>query len=424
MHRVHKVALDLNDRQAGHMARAAGTSRFAHNWALARWGVLYEAWKADPENNPRPNQLLIRRELNAVKRVEFPWMSEVTKCAPQEAIIDLGKAFMNFFAGRARHPRFHKKGERDSFRVSSGQFSVVGARLRLPHVGWVRMHEALRWPDAKLLSVTVSRHRGRWFASVACEIPDPAPQDRPGAAVGVDVGTRGYATSNGEIIAVPRALRRAQRRLRRLQQKMARQRKGSKNRDKTKAKLARLHGRVADIRADWLHQTTSNLVDRFSVIGVEDLNVRGMTARPKPKPDPDRPGMFLANKAKAKAGLNKSILDAGFGEFRRQLEYKCPEHEGVLVVIDRWYPSSRLCSACGVKTKHLPLHVRRWACENCGTSHHRDVNAAINLRNYAVSSTVSACGEFKTADPPGHAPAVSSRLCETGTEHQTMQEHV
>ena len=425
VHRTHKVALDLNNVQAGHMAKTAGTARFAHNWALARWQALYDVWQSDPAGSPRPNQLLIRRELNSVKATEFPWMSEVTKCAPQEAIIDLGRAFTNFFAGRARCPRFHRKGVRDSFRVSSGFFAVDGNRLRLPHVGWVTMRESLRWPGARVLSVTLSKRRGRWHAAIACELPDPAPAPKPaGPVVGVDVGTRGYVTSEGDIIATPQALRRAQRRLRRAQQALSRKTKGSNNRAKAKARVARLHAKVADIRADWLHQLTSRLAGGHGVICVEDLNVRGMTARPKPKPGPDRPGVYLKNGAKAKAGLNKAILDAGFGEFRRQLEYKCPERGGRLVVADRWYPSSRMCNKCGARTKHLPLHVRKWTCENCGTSHHRDVNAAINLRNHAVSSTVSACGEFPAAEPEGITPTGPSHLCEAGTEHQTLREHV
>ena len=286
------------------------------------------------------------------------------------------------------------------------------------------MREHLRWPEAKLVSVTITRQRGRWFAAIACDLPDPVPApSRGGRVVGVDVGTRGYATSDGELLPTPRAYVRAQRCLRRAQQSLARKKRGSANRRKAQGKVSRLHGQVADARNNWLHQNTSVLVKGADVIGIEDLNVRGMTARPAPKPDPGKPGHFLPNKARAKAGLNKAILDAGFGEFRRQLEYKCPERGVKLIVADRWYPSSRLCSTCGVKTKHLPLHIRAWTCEKCGTSHHRDINAAINLKHYAASSAVSACGEFPTTDPPG-PPDRSSQLRETGTEHQTVHEHV
>ncbi|MCL2783552.1 MAG: transposase [Propionibacteriaceae bacterium] len=404
MLRTHKVALDVTNVQATYLARACGTARFAYNWGLARWQEQYEAAKADP-SLPKPSQQLLRRELNAVKREQYPWMMDVTKCAVQESIIDLGKAFNNFFAGRARYPRFHKKGQSESFRVSSGFFKVDGRRLRLPLIGWLRMREPLRWPDAKLVSVTIVKHRGRWFAAIVCELPEPSPTPRqPFTAVGVDVGVREYVTSNGEHIQVPRAYRVAEHRLRRAQQTLSRKQKGSHNRDKTKAKLSRLHGRVGDIRADWLHQTTRRLVDGYAVIGVEDLNVKGMAKNHH---------------------LAKSVLDAGFFQFRRQLEYKAPATGATVIVADRWFPSSKTCSNCGVKTKRLTsLSVRVWVCETCGISHHRDVNAAINLRNHAASSAVSACGEFMASEPVGLAPPDLNRLVEAGTRHQTVNRHV
>jgi len=402
VHRVHKVALDLNNVQATYMAKAAGTSRFAYNWALAQWMEQHERSKTDP-GAAKPSQLSLRRQLNAVKAEQFPWMGEVTKCAPQEAIIDLGRAFANFFAGRAKFPSFHRKGERDSFRLSPGQFAVRGRRLRVPNLGWVKMREDLRWPDARLLSVTISRRRGRWFASVVCDLPDPIPAPRPVAAVGVDVGTGSYVTSDAGTVTVPRAYRKAEKRLRRAQQALSRKQKGSKNRARARARVARIHGRTADVRADWLHQLTRDLVDEYSVIGIEDLNVRGMTKNKR---------------------LAKSVLDAGFFEFRRQLEYKAPAVGAQVVAADRWFPSSKTCNVCGARTKHLPLQVRSWVCEDCGTSHHRDVNAAINLKNNAASSAVSACGEFSASDPPGLVPPGPSSLDEAGTGHQLVGDHV
>ena len=402
MHRVHKVALDLNDVQATYMAKAAGTARFAYNWALAQWKEQYERSRTDP-GAARPSQLSLRRQLNAVKAEQYPWMREVTKCAPQEAIIDLGRAFVNFFAGRARFPTFHRKGERDSFRLSPGQFDVRGRRLRVPNLGWVKMREDLRWPDAKLLSVTISSRRGRWFASVVCDLRELPSSPRPVMAVGIDVGTGSYVASDAEVADVPRAYRKAERRLRRAQQSLSRKKKGSKNRAKARAKVARIHGRTADVRANWLHQLTRDLVDEYSVIGIEDLNVSGMTKNRR---------------------LAKSVLDAGFFEFRRQLEYKAPAAGAQVVVADRWFPSSKTCNVCGARTKHLPLHVRRWACEDCGASHHRDINAAINLKNNAASSAVSACGEFWASAPPGLVPGESSNLDEAGTGHQLVGDHV
>lgn len=392
MLRAHRIALDPTNVQRTGLARAAGVARFAYNWALAHWNDEYAQWTALPEDmrGPKPNQYSVRRDLNAVKRQQFPWMLESTKCAPQEAIIDLGKAFKNAFEGRAEFPVFKKKGRsEESFRVSSGFFAVDGKRIRVPNIGWVRMRERLRWPDARVLSATFSERGGRWFVSLQCEIPDelaakpPAPKE---SVAGVDLGVREYATSDGVLIGVPRAYRKSERRLRRAQQSLSRKvgpvrrtgQTASKNWKKQQRKVARLHRRTADTRADWLHKLTDDLASRYAVMGIEGLNVRGMAKNKR---------------------LAKSVMDAGFAEFRRQLVYKAADRGGVVVVADRWYPSSKTCSACGaVRAKRLPLSVREWRCSECGTEHHRDINAAVNLRSHAASYAVSACGEFSAAD--------------------------
>jgi len=167
---AHRVALDPNNTQATYFARAAGTARFAYNWALAEWQRQYEAWKAD-NALPKPSQMALRRQLNALKREQFPWMLEVTKNAPQMAIIQLGQAFQNFFAGRARYPKFRKKGVHDRFSLTNDQFSVDGSRIRIPNLGWVRMRESLRL-SGKIMSATISRVADRWFASITVDVPD------------------------------------------------------------------------------------------------------------------------------------------------------------------------------------------------------------------------------------------------------------
>lgn len=417
MQRVHKIALDLTNVQATGCAKAAGCARVAYNWALRWWKDAYHAWLISPEEGTgfdavtgkeirvtnRPSENLARRHFDMIKGEEFPWMYESTKCAPQEAIRDLGRAFSNFFAGRASYPKAHKKGVNDSFRLSPGQYSIKGKLLRIPNIGWVRMQEELRYPATKTLSVTITRHRNRWFAAIACELPDPHQVNRPFAAVGVDLGTGDYATSDGQTIQVPRAYRKAQSKLRRAQKALSRKKKGSQNRIKAKIKVNKIHGRVADIRSNWIHQFTHHLVTNYSVIGIEDLNVKGMSKN---------------------RHLAKSILDAGFYEFRRQLEYKAPTYGAKIIVADRWFPSSKICSQCGEKTNRLTsLAVRSWECENCGASHHRDINAAVNLKNYAVSSTVSACGEFFASDITGSSGTPSS-LCEAGTRHQIVLKHI
>jgi len=370
---AHKIALAPNNVQATYFARAAGTARFAYNWALAEWQRQYEACKTDTAL-PKPSQMALRRQLNGIKGEQFPWMLEVTKNAPQMAIIQLGAAFKNFFAGRTKYPKFRKKGLHDRFSLTNDQFSIDGSRIRIPHLGWVRMRETLRF-TGKIMSATVSRVADKWFVSITVDTPDDSrlPKAENQGAVGVDLGVSALATlSTGEIVTGPKAHKALLSRLRRLSRGLSRKVKGSENRKQAKLKLARLHARIGNVRSDGLHQLTTELTRRFHTIGIEHLNVRGMVKN---------------------RHLSRAVSDMGFFEFRRQLDYKAAQRGGMIVVADRWYPSSKTCSACGHRLETLSLSVRDWTCPECGSVHDRDVNAAINLRNLAVSSTVSACGE-------------------------------
>ena len=370
---AHKIALDLNNLQATYMVRAAGTARFAYNWALAEWQRQYAAHRADP-SLPRPSQAALRRQLNAIKAEQFPWMLEVTKNAPQMAIVQLGEAFRNFFVGRARYPQFRKKGGCDRFTLTNDQFRVDGPSICIPKLGWVRMHESLRF-SGTIMSATISRGADRWFVSLTVDTPDTShlPKAENQGAVGVDLGVSNFATLSTGDSSLPgpkphKALLRSQQRLSR---SLNRKETGSANRRKARAKLARLHARIRNIRQDAQHKLTTDLTRRFHTIGIEDLNVKAM----------------MGNRR-----LARSIADMGFHEFRRQLEYKAAMRGVVVVVADRWFASSKACSHCGHKRDNLPLSVRAWVCAECGRHHDRDRNAAINLKNYAVSSTVSACG--------------------------------
>ncbi|MGC9008291.1 MAG: RNA-guided endonuclease InsQ/TnpB family protein [Halothiobacillaceae bacterium] len=378
---AHKIALDPNNVQATYFARAAGVARFAYNWALDEWKRQYEARKVDP-SRPKPSQMALRRQLNAIKREQFPWMLEVTKCAPQMAIIQLGEAFKNFWAGRARYPQPRKKGRDDRFTLTNDQFAIDGCLIRIPHLGWVRMRESLRF-TGKLLSATISRVADRWFVSIAVDTNDPPKHHAENqGAVGVDLGVSALATlSTGETITGPKPHKALLNRLRRLSRSLSRKQKGSANRAKAKAKLAQLHARIANIRQDALHKLTSDITRRFHTIVIEDLNVRGMVKN---------------------RHLARSIADMGFHEFRRQLEYKAARRGGQVLVADRWFPSSKTCSSCGTVQEKMPLAIRQWACPDCGTTHDRDVNAARNLLAYglavlngptASSAECEACGE-------------------------------
>ena len=350
---AQQIALDLNNVRATYMARATGTARFAYNWALAEWQRQYEAHRAD-ESLPKPGQLALRRQLNAIKREQFPGLLEVTKNAPQMAIIQLGQAFANFLAGRARYPKFRKRGVHDRFTLTNDQIHSDDRRIRSPKLGWVRMREPLRFVGYSQ-SATVCRVADRWFVSLTVDTPAVShlpPAENQGG-VGVDLGVSACAAlSTGEVKVGPKPHKALLKRLRRLSRSLSRKQKGSANRRKAKAKLARLPARSGNIRNDAQHKLTTDLTRRFHTIGIEDLNVRGM----------------MANRH-----LARSIADMGFHECRRQLEYKAALRGGVVIVADRWFASSKTCSGCGM-------------------AHDRDVNAALNLKNYAVSSTVSACG--------------------------------
>lgn len=367
----HKIALDPNNTQRTYFAKAAGTARFAYNWALAEWQAQYQAHLLNPLL-ARPNEGALRRLLNEIKREQFPWMLEVTKCAPQQAIMQLGTAFKNFFAGYAKYPRFHKKGLNDSFALDNGQFVLDGSRIRLPHLGWVRIRETLRFPG-KVLSATISRTADRWFVAVVIDTDQTLtrPAENQGV-VGVDLGVTTLATlSNGEQVIGPKAHKAELKRMARLNRSLSRKVKFSRHWRQAKAKLARLHARIANVRQDAMHKLTSDLARRFHTIGIEDLNVSGMVQN---------------------RHLARAVSDMSLFELRRQLEYKTALRGGLVVVADRWYPSSKTCSQCDHTLDSLPLSVRHWDCPACGARHDRDLNAAMNLAKYAASSAVSACG--------------------------------
>jgi putative transposase len=378
----HRVRLIPTADQEAYFRRASGCARFAYNWALTEW-------QRQIKNGQKPSEAALRRALNAIKAQEFPWLTEVTKNAPQQAIKNLGRAYINFFEdlkkyergeitrSRIRVPKLKKKGMHDAFRADNGTdkdnldaVRANGKRVRLPRIGWVRMCEQVRFAG-RILSVTISRTADRWYASFTIEV-DYVPDNRTDQGViGIDLGVAMLATlSNGLKVPAPKPLRTYLNKLRRLSRSHSRKRFGSRNRAKAKTKLARLHRRMADIRLDALHKLTTDLT-RYATIVIEDLNVAGM----------------VANKH-----LSLAIRDLGLHEFRRQLEYKSGLSNSTLVIADRWYPSSKLCSTCGIKNDFLRLGERIWKCASCGTLHDRDINAAINLARYPESWAGSACG--------------------------------
>ena len=343
--RAYKVELDPNNVQRTALLKHAGAARFAWNWGLARRKQEYE------ETGKSSNAIEQHRQLNALKKTNFPWLYEVSKAASQEALRDLDKAYQNFFrrvkAGeKPGFPKFKsRKNGIGSFRLT-GAIHVDNDRIKLPRIGWLRLkeHGYIPTDGIHILSVTVSKSAGRWFVSIQCRQETEVTQ-ATGDPVGIDLGIKELAVvSDGQRFENPKALRKAQAKLKRLQRELSRRKKGGKDREKTRQKIAKAHQRIASIRRDTLHKVTSTIVaktkpdcERPSVIVLEDLNVSGM----------------LANHCLAQA-----ISDVGFAELRRQLEYKSVWNGSELMLADRFFPSSRLCRHCGYINSELRLSNR------------------------------------------------------------------
>jgi putative transposase len=331
------------------------------------------------------------RALTAMKKdPDLAFLNEVSSVPLQQALRHQHRAFCAFAAKRASHPRFKSRNARQSAHYTRSAFTMRGGVLRLAKTEGA-MRFVWSWPDVDLTAlkptmVVVSREPdGRWYLTFATDNDAAQLLPKTGRAVGVDLGIRDFAvTSGGERTGNPRHLERRARNLARHQRRMARCRNGSANRAKAKAKIARAHRKARTARADFLHKLSTRLVRENDVIVIEDLAVANM----------------VRNRCLARA-----ISDCGWGEFRRQLEYKCERYGRQLVVIDRFYPSSKTCSACGHPFAELSLSTRTWQCPSCGTRHDRDINAAKNI--LAAGQAVTACG----ADVR-HSGAIG---CETGT---------
>ncbi len=366
--RAFKYRFHPTSEQAAELLRMFGCVRKVYNLALEARTV---AWFQRQE---RVNYNATSAMLTQWKKTdELGFLSEVSSVPLQQTLRHLQGAFSNFFEGRAKYPRFKsKKKTRRSAEYTKSAFTYRGGALTL-----AKMKDPLDmvWsrplPEgAQPSTVTVSQDSaGRWFVSLLCEDATVKPLPVLDAAVGIDAGLTSLVTlSTGEKIANPRHERQDRARLARAQRVLAKKEKGSRNRDKARVKVARVHARIADRRRDFLHQLTTRLVRENQTIVIEDLTVLNM----------------VKNKSLARA-----ISDAAWTDLRSMLEYKCTWYGRNLVTIDRWFPSTRLCSACGTLREKLPLHVREWTCD-CGTTHDRDINAARNI--LAAGLAVTACG--------------------------------
>jgi len=366
MLKAYKTELDPNNKQRTQLVRYCGVARFVYNWALAD--------RIERHKQELPTSMYEqKRWFNSVKGEQFPWIYEVAYTVLESAFANSDRAYQSFFrrvkAGKkdVGFPRFKSRKHGLGNFTLRGNIHVHDGTIQLPKLGTIRLKEDGYLPTSgvKILSATISERARHWFVSLQVEEPGKPVPPAGNGVIGVDIGIKVLATcSDGKVFENPRSLARYERQLAHIQREMSRRRKGSNNRAKTKQKVAKLHYRIANVRRFSLHEVSNYLAVKAKpeTVVLEDLNVKGM----------------LQNRH-----LSKAIADASFGELRRQLEYKCSWYGVNLMVADRFYPSSKTCSSCGVKKPLLKLSERTFVCESCGVVIDRDFNASLNLAGLA-----------------------------------------
>lgn len=366
-----KTQLKPNNKQVTAFRKSCGVARHAYNFANDAIMKSLELRKTDSTVKV-PSSIDLHKRLNAEIKPSHPWYYESSKATAQQALSDARTAWDRCFKKIAKTPRFKKKGKsHDSFYLENGvkneglnkagkpvgpRIINDGKRVKLPKIGWVRLHEAL--PVGAVHNCVISRTANDWFIAIKYEVQLPVVAlNRP--TVGVDIGIKELAvTSDGKVFSNPKAYRRMSKKMKQLQRSVSRKVKGSSNRTKAVRKLAKLHQDVSNIRKDAIHKLTHHLAKNHSVVKIEDLHVNA----------------FLKNHKLAGA-----IADCGMYEFKRQLEYKVVKFQSELVLVDRWFPSSQICSGCTNHRHKMPLKNRIYECPDCGHKEDRDLNAAKNI---------------------------------------------
>jgi putative transposase len=432
---AHSIALDPTPEQEKHLRSACAKARHIFNWGLALRNETYA----------RIEWGLSFKDLSKIytwSLHNWPWHSEYPRAIADHALKDVDIGWKNFFrelkkgSKRAGKPRFKRYGQHDAFYVHNNTLKILEGNRFAPlgsrhPCGYIKGFESLRF-DGKVMGARVVRRADRWFLSIQVDVGDDYARERTDrGAVGIDLGIKtAVMLSTGESFDSPKPLRNAQRALTKAQRRLKNKsrhicsvcgkawsakaispskgsspsakgvrrtcpdcggklvRRASKNYEKQKMKVARLHRRVADIRSDFLNKVTTEVCRRFDIIVIEDLNVSGMMSNHK---------------------LARAISDIGFHEFRRQLEYKSPLYGGQVFVADKWYPSSKTCSQCGCVREKLNLSERTYVCTECGFEVDRDLNAAINLKNLAAGLAVTARGGDGSATSSDKQPAPMKR---------------
>jgi putative transposase len=423
MKTAHKIRMNPTPEQVEYLKRACGTRRFVYNWGREQWEKQYQAYQLEQETTPEeerkltaPTALALKKQFHAIREEAYPWTYDVTKCVVEGAFDDLGKAYKNFFAGRANYPQYKKKGKsHESFYLSNDKFTLGSHWIAIPglgrfildgrkqgsnrgtlrrKLGTVNLAEKLRFVEeghatvpvsarqrrkqvmcerVKILGATVSCEAGHWYLSIQVEIT----QERPGTperVVGVDVGLKQAAVvSDGRRLENQKPFALHLKKLGTLQRKLSKKRKTkdpatkrtvfSNNYQKQRLKVARKHQQIANVRRDVQHKFTTELAQTCGAIGIEDLNILGMMANRK---------------------LARAIADAAMGQLLQFLKNKVASAGGSLFMASRWFPSTKRCSCCGHVKKRMPLKHRTYQCRICGLVIDRDLNAALNLAWFAM----------------------------------------
>lgn len=380
--RAYKVELDPNNKQITHFLGSCGMARFVYNWALDYWIKEYE------RGEKRTGWMRLNTKLTELKQTEYTWMYKYSNWIRIYAVKQCDEAYQHFFrrvkqGGTPGFPKFKsKKYNKNSYTINGRGIKLTETKIRLPNIGWIKLKEHGYIPVKanKICYATISENNKRWYVSVTVEeeINEIIANNK---VIGVDLGIKTLAvTSDGVYYENPKEQYKAEKRLKRLDRWLSRKEKGSNNYKEAKLQRAEAYQKVSRIRKQAINEITTELAKNNSVIVIEDLNVSGMMKNHH---------------------LARAVSDVSFFEFRRQLEYKCKWYGSELVVIDRWYPSSKLCSRCGAINNDLKLSDRIYKCD-CGLEIDRDLNAAINIRNYYTAKHVgiNACGdEGKTSRP-------------------------
>ena len=391
---AHKIELMPNNKAQTHFRKAFGCARLAYNWGKDRWEYYYK-------QGIEKSYLDLKKEFNAIKKTQFPFVYEVSKYATQQPFINLNRAFQKFFSdleqGKVSYPKFKKKKPNSGSYYIGGDLVAIqnGKYLKVPNLGLVKMREKLRF-EGKITSVTISQRGDKFFASFNMQISkEEYTKTHPQAknnqlGLGIDLGLKSFLSlSNGLEVKAPKPLDRLERLLIRRSRQLSKKQhaktkqealqgvKRSNNYQKASLKLNKLHRRIANIRGDFLHKTTSCLVKNVQYFSIEDLNVQGMMRNHR---------------------LAKSLADVSFYEFKRQLTYKAEYNGREIHQVDRFYPSSKLCSNCGALKTDLTLKDRVYCCDKCGTHLDRDYNASLNLLSQLKKRIGTVQPEFTPAD--------------------------